>query len=64
MTSVIFSDVSRNYFENEIIILPMKNILAKFNTNVLNFYLIIANLNDPPQVKIHEKWQHFVKSKW
>ena len=59
MTSVIFSDVSRNYFENEIIILPMKN-----NTNVLNFYLIMANLNDPPQVKIHEKWQHFIKSKW
>ena len=66
MTSAIFEDVSRSYFEYKIIAQPMKNILDKFHANIesiLSCYLIIALLSDPPQAKIYEKWQNLVKSK-
>ena len=64
MTSAIFADVSRSYFEYKIITQPITNILAKFHANILSCYLIIAHLSDPPQAKIHERWQNLVKSKW
>ena len=43
MTSAIFADVSRSYFEYKII-QPMANILAKFHANILCCYLITAPL--------------------
>ena len=64
MTLAIFEDVSRSYFEHKIITQPMTNILAKFRATILCCYLIITHLSDPPQAKIHEKWQNLVKSKW
>ena len=63
MTSAIFEDLSRSYFEYKIIAQPMKNILDKFHANILSCYLIIALLSDPSQAKIYEKWQNLVKSK-
>ena len=54
MTSVIFADVSRSYFEYKII-QPMTNILAKFHANILCCYLYPGNMAKLDKIKMVAK---------